>query len=86
MYLRNGNLNQSWIFKCVAVVVAVAVAVAVAVVVVVAVVVAVAVAVAVVVATVLLIKHGFLNDFTAMQCRLFYKYGNLKSFMAHPKN
>ena len=55
---------QSWIFKCVAVVVAVAVAVAVAVVV------AVAVAVAVVVATVLLIKHGFLM--ILQQCNAGY--------------
>ena len=63
---------QSWIFKCVAVGVAVAVAVvmAVVVVVVVVIVIVVAVAVAVVVATVLLIKHGFLNDFTEVQCRL----------------
>ena len=70
IYIWNYLVNQSWIFKCVAVGVAVAIAVAIVVVVVVVVVIAVAVAVAVVVATVLLIKHGFLNDFTEVQCRL----------------
>jgi hypothetical protein len=62
----------------------VAVAVAVAVVVVVVVVIAVAVAVAVVVATVLLIKHGFLKDFTTVQCQLYLEMCIYKIFYGPP--
>jgi hypothetical protein len=62
----------------------VAVAVVVAVVVVVTIAVAVAVAVAVVVATVLLIKHGFLDDFTAVQCQLYLEIWISKIFYDPP--